>query len=195
MNIHEALDALNEEINFTLLHVDLDPEHDNEVKTALKVVGSHQALLKRLNIDNLSTYHVHVLALAEASRYFLELREDILKNIKDQESQEWIKKETRYISQTKEALKAIGFKSYYEPPRCQADIMGVSQAHDSICTVFENIVIEMTIDQKEIKQEGAEILAQGCADMKALLVTRYYKDLITMFDSALLVKAYLTDHH
>ena len=195
MNIHEALDALNEELIDMLLHVDLDPEHDEEIKTAFKVVATHQELLKRLNIDNLSTYHLHVLALAEAAKYQLELREDIHREIGESESQEWIKKETRYISQTKEALRAIGFKSFYDAPRCQAEIMEMSPSHDAICTVFENIIIQMTLDQKEIKQAGAEILAQGCTETQTLLTKRYYKDVITMFDSALLVKAYLTDHH
>lgn len=69
MTIDEALSVLIEEVNFTLLHVDLDPEHDEEVKTALKVVGNHQKSIKRLNIDNLTSYHLHALALAEAAKY------------------------------------------------------------------------------------------------------------------------------
>ena len=164
-------------------------------KEAIECVTLHQELLKRLKIDNLSTYHLHVLALAEAAKYQLELREDIHRNIGESESQEWRDKEARYISQTKDALRAIGFKSCYDSPPCKAEIMEMSPSHDAVCTVFENIVIEMTLHQKQIKQAGAEILAQGCVETQSLLSTRYYKDVVTMFDSALLVKAYLTDHH
>ena len=193
MKLLGALMLILNEFNDYAMTCDAVDEH--YFKEALERAYMHVSLLKRLNIDNLSTYHLHVLALAEAAKYHLELREDIHKEIGESESQEWRDAQARYISQTKDALRAIGFKSCYDSPECKAEIMDMSQAHDAVCTVFENIIIEMTLHQKEIKQEGAEILAQGCAETQNLLTTRYYKDVITMFDSALLVKAYLTDHH
>lgn len=186
MTIDEALNVLIEEVNFTLLHVDLDPEHNAEVHTALKVVGTHQELLKRLSIDNLNIYHLHVLALAKAAKHSLELRDHTFRNIKDQESTEWFEIETRYISQTKDALKAIGSLNA---------IGSMSWYHHNVCQVFESIISDMTLKCREIKQAGAEILSQGCAETQNLLSTRYYKDIIDLFAPSQLVKAYLTDHH